>query len=182
MSALLIAAVLVMAPQPAGFVVHEHRSFYDVAGNDLESIRKRMRTLQLHGPNDDPSSGMTTQQMEVAYELEHVPQGCRMRDIVVTVDVDIVLPRLASSPRGELRKRWESMLAGLSAHEDGHRENILRAGQELYDALLALPPGDCRKLQREARNAKESVVLKMQIRDQHYDERTKHGVTQGSVL
>ena len=178
----LLAALVAAAAPPEGFVVREHRSFYDVAGSDLESVRRRMRALQLHGPNDDPSSGMTTQQMEVSYELEHVAEGCRMRDLVATVDIEIVLPRLTTRAGGELRKSWARMLAGLTAHEEGHRENILAAGRELYDALLALPPGDCKALQRDARHVKERVLLKLQIRDQRYDERTKHGVTQGSVL
>jgi predicted secreted Zn-dependent protease len=182
LSALLVAALIAIASPQDGFVVREHRTFYDVRAHDLESLRKRMRALQLHGPNDDPSSGMTTQQMEVAYELEHVPEGCRMRDPVVTVDIEIVLPRLVTHVGVEVRKRWEKMLVGLTTHEDGHRENILVASRELYDALLALPPGECKALQRDARHLKEHVLLKLQIRDQRYDERTKHGVTQGSVL
>jgi len=182
LTGLLLAALLAAAAPSEGFVIREHRTFYDVAANDLASLRRRMRALQLHGPNDDPSSGMTTQRMELAYELEHVAEGCRVRDPVVTVDIDIVLPRLTTRLPRDVRTQWDRMLAGLTTHEEGHRENIIAAGRELYGALLALPPGECKALQRDARHAKEHVLLKLQIRDQRYDERTKHGVTQGSVL
>lgn len=187
MSVLIVAALLLaVSDDPAsGFRYVERHSTYDVPASTLEELRKKMRELQLHGPNDDPSSGMTTQHMDLTYDIERVADVCRIYDLRVSVEVEIVLPRLVPHyrPTSEMLQHWDAMLAGLTAHEEGHRANIEHAGRELYDRLEAIPPNaDCKKLRREAERIQDAVTLRLQIRDQTYDQRTQHGVLQGSHL
>jgi predicted secreted Zn-dependent protease len=162
----------------------ERRSYYDVRARDFADLRAQMRKLQLHGPADDPSSARTHQHLDVSYELEKNGDACRMRDLAIRVEVEIVLPRLVAG--GSLGRdadaRWDEMIKALGAHEDGHRDNVVRAAHELGDRLRGLEGTDCRKLKREAQRIHDAVVTRMQIRDQRYDERTAHGIRQGSEL
>lgn len=188
MSPALIAALALAAtdgaPSTEGLRYIEERRYYDVVASNLEQLRKRMKALQLHGPNDDPSSGMTLQTIKVQYDAEHIDGGCKLGDIAVSVEIEIVLPRLVAPRRAsrDMKERWTKMIDGLTRHEEGHRDNAVRAGRELLERLKALPPTPCRDLRRAADRVHDNVVNRMQLRDQIYDQRTEHGVRQGSIL
>jgi predicted secreted Zn-dependent protease len=168
---------------PPGFELTEQRSYYEVRGDDLASLRDSMRRHP-HESNDDPSSGLTTQHFDTYYELEPQPTGCRLKDVSVQVEVNIRLPRwtIKQGATKEARAYWQKMIAGLTLHEKGHRDNAVGAGRELQRRLNGLEGNDCKSLKREAERINERVMLRLRFREQLYDERTQHGIKQGSIL
>ena len=192
MSAWIVMLVLSAAAPPIaaaaglpGFEYVEHREYYDVDAVKLRALRRQLNERrQTSGPNPEPI-GRTTQRLETRYVLQPLPSGCRIGELVVSLEVTIHLPRWR--PRGrrpeELGRRWDAMLAGLTRHEEGHRDNALWAAQGLHRRLLALGEDqDCLALERAAQRERFKAETRYRQRDEAYDRRTGHGVNQGSVL
>lgn len=188
----IMLLVLSVVPPPTavataepGFEYVEHREYYEVDAVKLRALRRQLQERrQSSGPDPEPI-GRTTQQLETRYVLQPLPGGCRIGDLAVSLEVTIHLPRWR--PRGrrpeELGRRWDAMLAGLTRHEEGHRDNALWAAHGLHRRLLALGEDqDCLALERAAQRERFKAELRYRQRDEAYDRRTNHGVNQGSVL
>jgi predicted secreted Zn-dependent protease len=167
---------------PAGVEVGEYRHHYVV---DALNSRDLVAQLREGVKAEGKPPGRTRQSLEVQYRLVPQPGGCRLEDLQIRLDVHIHLP--AWVPAGVavrgLETRWLAMLAGLTRHEEGHRDNALRAADELLLALASLPAQpDCRRLQRAVDRTRFQAETRYRMRDQSYDRRTRHGINQGSQL
>lgn len=170
-------------PALPGFEYIEHREYYDVDAVKLRALRRQLETRR-QGSGAD-SVGRTTQHLETRYVLQTTPGGCRMEGLVVRLEVTIHLPRWrpAGHRPDELAQRWDAMLAGLTRHEEGHRDNALWAAHGLHRRLLALEGhGDCLTMERAAQRERFKAEMRYRQRDEAYDSRTAHGTRQGSVL
>ena len=185
-------AALWAAPAPAapvaaadGLVISESRRYYALDATLLEPVRLQLGERALAAGLVGGAIGRTRQDVETRYRLEPVPAGCRLADLSVRVDLTMDLPawRPSGTTRRELRARWERMITALTLHEEGHRDNAVRAARELHQRLSELgEAADCDALGKRARRETFRVKLRFQLREQAYDRRTGHGVGQGSVL
>lgn len=179
-----VEAVLRHAPAP-GVNVVEQRSYHEVDAVKLRALRRQLAARPRGAGPGEPSIGRTTQRLETRYTLETGPEGCRLRDLSLQLHITIHLPRWRPKGRRpeELGRRWDTMLAALTRHEEGHRDNAIWAALGLHRRLssLGLAP-DCLALERIAQRERFKMELRFAQRDQAYDRRTDHGVRQGSVL
>jgi predicted secreted Zn-dependent protease len=172
------------APAP-GVNVVEQRTHYDVDAVKLRALRRQLAARPRGADPGGQPVGRTTQRLETRYTLVMGPDGCRLRDLSLQLHITIHLPRWRPKGRRpeELGRRWETMLAALTRHEEGHRDNAVWAALGLQRRLssLGLAP-DCLVLERTAQRERFKMELRYAQRDQAYDRRTDHGVRQGSVL
>lgn len=169
----------------SGLVITETRRYYELDATLLEPLRQQLAERALAAGLVGGAIGLTRQDLETRYRLEPLPAGCRLADLSVRMDLTMDLPawRPAGVTRRELRARWERMAAALTQHEEGHRDNAIRAARELHERLSALGEGpDCAALGKQAQREMFRVKLRFDLREQAYDRRTGHGVGQGSVL
>lgn len=188
---LLIAAPCAPAEETAryaaapGVDVIERRETYDVDATRLRALRRQLDARRGADGSGGDAIGRTVQQLETRYTLEMGPEGCRLRGLGLELRVTIHLPRWR--PKGRrpeaLGRRWDRMLAALTEHEEGHRDNAVWAALGLHRRLsgLGIAP-DCLALERIAQRERFKMELRYLQRDQSYDRRTDHGVRQGSVL
>lgn len=190
------AAVLVLllagsAPASAldalapGLVITETRRYYELDATGLDPLRRQLAERALAAGLDGGAIGLTRQDLETRYRPEPLPAGCRLADLSVRMDLTMDLPvwRPAGTTRRALRERWERMATALTRHEEGHRDNAVRAAHELHRGLSALGEGhDCRTLGKLAQREMFRARLRFDLREKAYDRRTGHGVSQGSVL
>ena len=165
--------------------ITETRRFYEVDATGLDALRAQLAERALAAGLAGGAIGLTRQEMETRYRLEPLPTGCRLTALVVQMDLTMDLPvwRPAGTTRRELRARWQQMAAALTRHEEGHRDNALRAVHEQFRRLSGLGEShDCDALGKLAQRESLRVKLRFQLREQAYDRRTGHGVGQGSVL
>lgn len=171
-------------PAP-GVDVVEQRTYHEVDAVKLRALRRQLAARPRGAGPGGPSIGRTTQRLETRYTLETGPEGCRLRDLSLQLHITIHLPRWRPKGRRpeELGRRWDTMLAALTRHEEGHRDNAVWAALGLHRRLssLGLAP-DCLALERIAQRERFKMELRYAQRDQAYDRRTDHGVRQGSVL
>lgn len=168
-----------------GPTITEARRYYVLDATVLEALRVQLAEEALAAGLVRGAIGRTRQDVEVRYRLDPVPEGCRLSALAVRVDVTLDLPdwQPAGKTRRPLRARWARMIAALTVHEEGHRDNAVWAANRLYASLSALgPAADCDAMGKQAQRAMFRVKLRFQLREQAYDRRTGHGVSQGSVL
>lgn len=178
-------AVTAEEPVAAGPDITETRRYYPLDATLLGPLRQQLSERALAAGLTGGAIGRTRQEVETRYRLEPLPTGCRLAGLVVRIDLTMDLPawRPSGVTRRELRARWERMITALTLHEEGHRDNAVRAARELHQRLSRLGGGDsCAALDKQAQREIFRVKLRFQLREQAYDRRTGHGVGQGSVL
>lgn len=169
----------------SGAEITETRRYYELDATLLDPLREQLGARALAAGLPGGAIGLTRQDVETRYRLESGPAGCRLVELSVRVDMTMDLPawRPAGTTRRDLRARWQRMITALTLHEEGHRDNAAWAAHELYRRLARLgPASDCDALGKQARREMFRVKLRFQLREQAYDRRTGHGVSQGSVL
>lgn len=169
----------------AGADITETRRYYELDATLLDPLRRQLAERAQATGLAGGAIGRTRQKVETRYRLEPLPTGCRLAGLAVQVDLTMDLPvwRPAGTTRRELRARWQRMITALTLHEEGHRDNAVRAAHELHRRLAGLGvASDCDALGKQAQREMFRVKLRFNLREQAYDRRTGHGVGQGSVL
>ena len=186
LEACLFALAAVATPSDPGLEYTERRETYPVQGINRRELRSALRHAQAEGRDEGEGSvARTAQDLSMRFELEPVEGGCRLKDLVVSLDVTIHLPEW--TPKGAARKGlmddWNSMRDALERHEEGHRDIALDSARYLLAGLreLGVQP-DCQGLRREAQKVFFSAQLRHSVRDGAYEHRTQHGIAQGAVL
>lgn len=168
---------------PAGVVGHTTRIFYDVHGRTIAELRADMHRL---GPKIADSSfvGETRSPMTWRWRIENVRgSGCSIRDVRVTVNAQVTLPRWTPPPDTEpgVLAAWNRFLAALETHEAGHKDISAKAGSEIVSRV-----GDISALCADIGNRANAVARRILDRasdDQRtYDATTRHGATQGTYF
>lgn len=183
---LLLGSGFADAAAPAsGPEVSERREYYDLRSTSLRALRREMDERKRAAGIDGKALGLTRQDIETSFALVPLPDGCRLSGVSVKLSITIHLPRWSppKPPASFLQERWDKMIAGLTLHEEGHRDNAIAAAQELHRELSGLGESlDCLELERAARRASFQAQVRYRLRDRNYDKRTRHGERQGSAL
>lgn len=186
--ALLMAAAASAEPGPvaaSGPEITESRHYYRVDATGVESLHAQLLENAKAAGLAPGTIGRTRQDVEVSYRLDPLPDRCRLSALAIRLDLTIDLPEWQPSgtTRPELRARWAQMISALTRHEEGHRDNAIWAAKELHERLSRLGEGpDCDTLGKLAQREMFRVKLRFNLREQAYDSRTGHGVSQGTVL
>ena len=158
--------------------------FYDIDGSSAGALRNQISRL---GPKDESGKSqdaLTVWSIEWVYGTAQRGDSCVLRDVKVTVNVAVTLPRWkppAMASR-ELLKTWQAYFKAVRLHEAGHRTIAERNAREVMAALTPLRGANCDKLSDEATRTAEQIVADGRARNRAYDIETKHGLTQGVEL
>lgn len=191
LAAAVLAATLVWLGPPAtasddpGLHLTETRREYVVDATSPRALRQQMRQALARHVDGGGGVGRSLQTLSSRYELEPIEGGCRLKDLVVSLEVTIYLPRW--EPAGHylpgLEARWLAMHEALEAHELGHRDIAVETARGLLAELRALPPQpDCTSLETQARKRFVRAQMRHAIRDRAYEHRTRNGAAQGVKL
>jgi len=98
--------------------------------------------------------------------------GCRVAEVTITLNSRMKLPKWvdANQAPAELRARWESFERRLRQHEDGHKNNGVKAANDLARRIKALPEyPDCGILNNEIRKLGDRVWSEYALLDNAFD-------------
>jgi predicted secreted Zn-dependent protease len=176
------SAALARAASRAAITAREQ--YYDIDGSSAGALRNQISRL---GPKDESGKSkdaLTVWSLEWAYGTVQRGDRCALRDVKVTLDVSVTLPRWTppSTATAQLIGTWRTYLRNVKLHESGHRTIAERNARELMSALTALRGASCDKLSDEATRTAERIVADGRARNRAYDVQTKHGQTQGVEL
>ena len=175
------AALARAAPRAA---VTAREQYYDIDGSSAGALRNQISRL---GPKDESGKSqdaLTVWSIESAYGAAQRGDSCVLRDVRVTLNVSVTLPRWkppATAPP-QLLKTWQAYFKAVRLHEAGHRTIAERNAREVVAALTTLRGTNCDKLLDEASRTAERIVADGRARNRAYDIQTKHGQTQGVEL
>ena len=156
---------------------------YSVTGSTFSDIRasiERSRPSQL-GRMD----GLTAWRIEWRFATEPAANGCRCSSFSPRTSIAVTLPRWVapSNTAPMIIQAWTRYITALGQHEAGHGQLALAAAAEMQKRALETPEtADCRAMNERINALARGIVDDYRRRDQEYDERTRHGETQGAVL
>lgn len=161
-----------------------HEQYYDIDGSSAGALRDQIGRL---GPKDESGKShdaLTVWSLAWTYDTLPDEGGCVLKDVRVTLNVSVTLPRWTppSTASAQLRQTWQGYVRNVRLHEGGHRTIAERNARELTAALVALRTPSCARLWSEASGTAEKIVADGRARNREYDVRTKHGQTQGVDL
>jgi predicted secreted Zn-dependent protease len=173
----------VLDKYPAGVAGRTTILYYDVHGRTFDELRADMRRL---GPKVDGSSfvGETRSPMRWNWRTEATGPGtCSFRDVTVSVNAQITLPRWTPPPDTEpgLATEWTRFVAALETHEAGHKDISAKAGRDIVERLRGLS-GICAQISTRANDLARVIVARASDEQRAYDTATRHGLTQGTTF
>ena len=147
---------------------------YDVTGANSAELSKAM---QKDGPKN--FWAYTNWSISWSHTTEADTDGvCKLKDLVVTVNIKMSLPRWANAPDpGDARRQsWDEMIAALRKHEQGHANNGVRAANAVSSAILAAPAQtSCEAFDGLIDRTSKEIVKAYRKADKNYDRVTNHG-------
>ena len=171
----------VLDKYPAGVVGQTTVVYYDVHGRTFAELRADMRRL---GPSADGRSyvGETRSPMQWRWQVE--PTGtsyCTVRDVIVSVNAQITLPRWTPPPDAEagLVTEWNRFITALEVHEAGHKDISAKAGREIRRQLMGMT-AMCSTISNRATEIGRTITDRATVEQKLYDASTQHGLTQGT--
>ncbi|HYR97892.1 MAG TPA: DUF922 domain-containing protein [Gemmatimonadales bacterium] len=161
-----------------------HEQYYDIDGSSAGALRDQIRRL---GPKDETGKSqdaLTVWSVESGYAAAQRGDSCVLRDVKVTLNVAVTLPRWKppATATAQLMRTWQAYLKAVRLHEAGHSTIAERNAREVMAALTTLRGTNCDKLLGEASNTVERIVADGRARNRAYDVQTQHGQTQGVEL
>ena len=159
-------------------------NYYVVSGSTLREIQASMAGAR---PDKARSShdGLTAWQVDWNFSTVTTGSGCRLSTFNTSAKITITLPHWVGSTNAsqELKMEWQRYLRALAQHEYGHAQNGLAAAREVHDRLRqAGEDSNCEALRQRLNLLCQNIVSKHKEADQAYDQRTRHGATEGARL
>jgi predicted secreted Zn-dependent protease len=159
---------------------------YDISGTTTHALNAGARAS---GPLSPASGmrvwGMCTWGIKWDYTRGGPEGKCALEKLSLVLSAIIDMPRWTNRDAAPeaLKAGWDRFYAALRAHEDGHKDNGVRAANDLAQRLRALPPQKtCAELDQKISELGQRILAEYRMLDQSYDRATDHGATQGAVL
>ena len=183
--AMLGAALLPASPGRAEYRVSEATEHYTVRGNDPRDLREQMDRLGTRGADGVTFDANTASRIRWDFTYHTSSDECRIGSVLVLLDIRYLMPSWdghRSAPRS-LQEAWDGYLERLAAHEHTHGDLARKAAQDLEVTLLGLPGRRyCDEGGKVANELANEKVRELQRQDAEYDERTRHGYTEGAIF
>ena len=158
-------------------------NYYNVAGSTIRDIH---RSLAQARPWRDKSSmdALTDWSVTWRFYVSQSGDKCRCTSFSTTTTITMTLPRwiAATNTPPEIKTAWQRYITALGQHEAGHAQFALNATAEMQKQCRNLEMPDCDGLRSRISSQCQAILEDHRRREREYDERTKHGATQGAVL
>jgi len=171
---------VVLAP-----AVREKHVLYEITGYGEKDLRDQMNRQGIAWSDGKKYDSVTSWHVTWDYEHERSLQSCSAEAFQATAEITIRYPkwvRTDAAPQ-ELAHKWDGYLASLIEHEQGHRDMVVEAVEDLTRAVALLPAAPtCAELDRRVRSLCHERMAKLNDDAKEYDAATLHGAEQGAVF
>jgi predicted secreted Zn-dependent protease len=170
-------------PIPPGFTEETIFVYYTITGSTAAELRAQMERLGPGGAGASHYDAASEWHFNWAHRSRPGPYGCAIDSVGVRATITMTMPKWDPPPDASpaLRERWHVFLAALLVHEEGHRQIAISHGQQMVQALQALPPAPtCAALKAAVDATAKQILDRASRADAEYDRRTRHGLEQGT--
>lgn len=160
------------------------RGFYPVVGSTLPIL---MAVSKAMGPRRGgvAHAAFTDWEVRWTYSCKVSPAGWIVGDLAVVVDATVTLP-IWTQPRSasaDVVGAWRRYVSALEVHEEGHTRLATLAGWAVDRSLRRLSPAPTpTQIEALAARTGADVLDGFRKLERAYDQKTKHGATQGVEL
>lgn len=158
-------------------------NYYAVTGAALPEIRQSIRQSRPWKERFD-LDGMTDWRVTWQFSVAPTSSGCRCGSFSTQTTIATTLPRWIAPTNApeSVKTIWQNYAAALGQHESGHAAVALAAATEMRKRVGQAGEGSsCDGLKQRINELSQQVVEEYRKRDKEYDERTRHGATQGAA-
>lgn len=157
---------------------------YPVYGDTIAAIESDIARCTPITTSEGRFAATTGYALATYYRYADSGGSCRVSSAVVTLHLNQTFPQWqgSASASSQTRTTWNNFIINLHTHEQGHIDLGRTAAQNLYDQLQSMEAPSCSALQTLISATTNSIVSNLRIANNHYDDITKHGTTQGAVL
>lgn len=165
--------------------VTEKYEYYEVCGCDEKELQCDLKQKCVRWNDGHKYDSLTSWDMGWDHGYDQTSESCAINSFKPIIEITFRYPkwkRTDEAPRS-LMEKWDRYLKNLTAHENGHRDMVVKAATELSHDVAQLPPAQtCAELDRRVRELARKRLEMMHENQRSYDEMTKHGATQGAVF
>ncbi len=166
-------------------LVTERYEYYDINGSSENDLLREMRRKGVAGDDGKRYEANTSWHVKWNYDHTSDTESCSAESFQVTIEIVFRYPkwtRMADAPQA-LSDKWDNYMKRLIVHENGHRDMVLEAADELSRVVSEIPPAQtCAQLDQEVRRLSRTRMYKLNDDERYYDEATNHGATQGAIF
>lgn len=156
---------------------------YPISGSTAQELVAQMKALGPAQHDGRRFPGGARWNIDWQYRSTQHGARCRIGQLRVNLESTITLPHWQQHAQAdsELAAEWDTFLAQLDVHEQGHVQHGVEAAEQIHQALTGMT-GSCSTLAEQANQRGVQIIEQYNQRDLEYDEQTRHGATQGAVL
>ena len=159
-------------------------NYYTITGVTIPELRQSIRQNR---PWKDrlEHDAMTDWRVSWQFTVTPAPGGCRVSMFGTQTAIVITMPRWTAPTNAPdiTRRIWQRYIEALGRHEAGHGAMALAAAAELNKRARTMGEGvDCEGLKSRTESLGRQVIEEFRAKDKAYDEKTRHGATQGAAL
>ncbi|RKD60133.1 putative secreted Zn-dependent protease [Rhizobium sp. WW_1] len=159
LSCALLLAFCIPGPADAEVIARKSISYFDIKGNtadELDAALNQRGPLAMGSSSHHP--GATKIRFGGNATYSQMNGRCRISDVKITVDTEIILPRWRDRRRADkqLSVIWDTLAADIRRHEDRHVEIARQHARQMERQILSLPSAsNCDALQEKANEVTE---------------------------
>ena len=173
----------VLDKYPPGVSGHTTITYYDVEGRTYQEVRADMRR---QGPRIDGRTFFAEARSPMRWNWSIDRSGstfCVLRNVTVSVNAQITLPRWKAPPDAEpsLVVEWRRFISALEKHEAGHKDISAKAGREIIRRLNGYS-ATCGLINARANEIARGIVERAAVEQREFDAATRHGINQGALF
>lgn len=165
--------------------VAEKYEYYEICGCSEKELHCDLKQKCVTWNDGHKYDSLTSWDVKWDHGFDQTSETCTINSFKPIVEIAFRYPkwkRTDDAPRS-LMEKWDRYLKNLITHENGHRDMVVEAANDLSRAVAQLTPApSCDDLDRNVRALFRKRMEKMNKDQREYDETTKHGATQGAVF
>ena len=157
--------------------------YYQITGSTADELRTQMDQLGYTDEFGHRWDAYTEWHVNWSYPYSATSNNCTSGLVQVQTQITFIFPQwnAPESASQDLIDRWDTYMAALQEHEDGHKKIAIEAGYEILQAINALPAyPSCSELEQAADAVGEIILEQYRQQQATYDQNTEHGRTQGA--
>ncbi len=179
---------LSLSAAPAGLKeVIEPTQTYAIHGTDGATIREQIQACAPRQHAGDSAAEYTAQtgySMTWQYSYTQQADGsCIVTNPRIGLHVAMILPAWSdSTASASFTSQWQTFLANLTTHENGHVDLDRQYAGEMLSDLQNFPASPCDTIQQSVNGIMQNSIARLNVANDQYDTATNHGATQGAVI
>ena len=165
-------------------VVNENFKFYPVTVYSAEQLLPELNNASPIREDGMVYHGHSFTNVKWNFWWHQSHGQCRITRVATQVDITYTMPKLMSeNHQHRLLSIWNSWYPSLLKHERGHAGLAIDMAQRIEQTIRMLPPSNsCETLENTANKSGRMLLELLNQRHREYDDRTRHGETEGASL